>query len=163
MYDNQQRIDEFKTELAALRTKSTASVTGDRRFLALGIALMVVGLIAIMLGWWGASGTTETYEAVSYLVSGGVMGIGLVIIGVALYLRYSRGGFLKFWLVRWVYEQQAQTDRLLAAIDPDGISTAAAEADALAAADAGLPGSPKLQTLDGDEALRPPSIPGESV
>ena len=64
MYDNQQRIDEFKTELAALRTKSTASVTGDRRFLVLGIALMAVGLIAIMLGWWGASGTTETPEAI---------------------------------------------------------------------------------------------------
>lgn len=152
MYDNQQRIDEFKTELAALRTKSTASVTGDRRFLVLGIALMAVGLIAIMLGWWGASGTTETYEAISYMVSGGIMGIGLVIIGVALYLRYSLAGFLKFWLVRWVYEQQAQTDRLLAAMDPDALTSATTDADALAAADAGLP-----------DPLRPPKVPGESI
>jgi uncharacterized membrane protein YidH (DUF202 family) len=152
MYENQQRIDEFKTELAALRTKSTASVTGDRRFLVLGIALMGVGLIAIMLGWWGASGTTETYEAISYLISGGVMGIGLVIIGVALYLRYSLAGFLKFWLVRWVYEQQAQTDRLLAVMDPDGLTSATKDADALAAADVGLP-----------DTLRPPQVPGESL
>lgn len=151
MYDNQQRIDEFKTELAALRTKSTASVTGDRRFLVLGIALMGVGLIAIMLGWWGASGTTETYEAISYMVSGGIMGIGLVVIGVALYLRYSLAGFLKFWLVRWVYEQQAQTDRLLAAMDPDALTAEATAADAVAAADAGLP-----------DSLRPPQPPGAS-
>jgi len=151
MYDNQQRIDEFKTELAALRTQSTASVTGDRRFLVLGIALIAVGLIAIMLGWWGASGTTETYEAISYMVSGGIMGIGLVIIGVALYLRYSLAGFLKFWLVRWVYEQQAQTDRLLAAMDPDALTPEATAADAVAAADAGLP-----------DPLRPPQPPGAS-
>jgi hypothetical protein len=113
---------------------------------------MAVGLIAIMLGWWGASGTTETYEAISYLVSGGIMGIGLVIIGVALYLRYSLAGFLKFWLVRWVYEQQAQTDRLLAAMDPGALTSDEAAADAIAAADAGLP-----------DPLRPPSVPGESL
>ena len=70
---------------------------------------------------------------------------------MALYLRYSLAGFLKFWLVRWVYEQQAQTDRLLAAMDPDALTAEATAADAVAAADAGLP-----------DPLRPPQPPGAS-
>jgi hypothetical protein len=30
-----------------------------------------------------------------------------------LFLRYSIAGFLRFWLARLSYEQQAQTDRLI--------------------------------------------------
>ncbi len=122
MYDNQQRIDEFKTELAALRTKSTSSATGDRRLLALGVLFMIGGVVAIVAGYWGAANTLSTPEAISYLLSGGMVGMALVIIGIALFLRYSMAAFLKFWLVRWVYEQQAQTDRVIEAMGGEPVT-----------------------------------------
>ena len=35
------------------------------------------------------------------------------IVGGALFLRYSLAAFLRFWLARFIYEQQAQTDRIV--------------------------------------------------
>ena len=51
------------------------------------------------------------------------LGVALVasaVVGAALFLRYSIAGFLRFWLARLIYEQKAQTDRLLGGSDkPD--------------------------------------------
>ena len=35
------------------------------------------------------------------------------VIGSALFLRGSLAGFLRFWLARLIYEQKAQTDRVV--------------------------------------------------
>jgi hypothetical protein len=40
-------------------------------------------------------------------------GVAAAVVGAALFLRYSLAGFLRFWLARLIYEQKAQTDRLL--------------------------------------------------
>ena len=49
------------------------------RVLALGSVL--IGLIAIILGWVGISGTGLVAEQNPYLISGGVLGIALIGIG----------------------------------------------------------------------------------
>ena len=36
----------------------------------------------------------------------------------AVFVRYSVAQFLRFWLARLTYEQQAQTDRVVEAIKP---------------------------------------------
>ena len=43
-------------------------------------------------------------------------GLAIVVAGAALFVRYSMSKFLRFWLVRLVHEQRAETDRLIAAI-----------------------------------------------
>ena len=43
----------------------------------------------------------------------GLGGIAAAVVGAALFLRYSIASFLRFWLARLIYEQKAQTDRLL--------------------------------------------------
>jgi hypothetical protein len=40
-----------------------------------------------------------------------------LIAGAALFIRYSVGRMLRFWLVRIVHEQRTETDRLIAAIE----------------------------------------------
>ena len=40
-------------------------------------------------------------------------GLTAAVVGAALFLRYSLASFLRFWLARFVYEQQAQTDRIV--------------------------------------------------
>ncbi len=47
-----------------------------------------------------------------------LMGVAVAILGLGLFLRYSLANFLRFWLARLSYEQQAQTDRLLAGLAP---------------------------------------------
>ncbi len=75
--------------------------------------LPAIGLIVIWIGWWGASGTKYVYQEVPYIISGGIFGVALVLVGAALFARYSAARLLRFWLARVVAEQQIQTDRVV--------------------------------------------------
>jgi len=112
------RLREFEREIGELRvTGGSAAV--ESRMLTIGVVAAFAGLVMIALGWWGASGTAALNDQISYLISGGLFGIGVTAAGVALYLRYSAGRFLRFWLIRLIYEQRAQTDRIVEALERD--------------------------------------------
>jgi len=57
---------------------------------AAGTALLVLGLLVIGSGWYGAAGTAKVHEQVPFLLSGGLLGLGLTVAGGVLYL----GGWL---------------------------------------------------------------------
>jgi hypothetical protein len=55
----------------------------------LGIAYCIAGFVLIFLGWNGtASKDTETAQ-IPYIVSGGIAGLGLVVVGAALIVAHS--------------------------------------------------------------------------
>lgn len=83
----------------------------ERQLLLGGGVLVVVGIIAVFVGYFGASGTTNVYEQVPYALSGGVLGLGLIIIGCALIIRFSLARLFRYWLARILAEHQTQTDR----------------------------------------------------
>lgn len=112
------RLEEFEREIGELRVTGGSSAV-EARMLTIGIVAALAGLVMIALGWWGASGTAALNEQISYLISGGLFGIGVTALGAALYLRYSVGRFLRFWLIRLIYEQRAQTDRIVEALERD--------------------------------------------
>ncbi|MEZ5144162.1 MAG: hypothetical protein R2726_16825 [Acidimicrobiales bacterium] len=116
METNHQRIDQFKQELADVNVKTPVD-QGERTYLIAGMALAVVGLVVILIGWWGASGTAIVAEQIPYLISGGVLGLGLVVIGGALFVRYSLTRYLRFWVIRSIYEERAQADRQVEALE----------------------------------------------
>ena len=70
-----------------------------------GTLLMTAGIAAILFAWWGVAHTGYTWEQIPYVVSGGMLGLGLI--GV--------GGFLYFgsWLTKLVEEQRQTTYALL--------------------------------------------------
>jgi len=78
-----------------------------------GGVLMPFGIFAICLGWYGSAHAHYEYDQNVYLISGGVLGLGLVFLG----------GFLYFgaWLARMATDQKqasAQlTDAMLALAD----------------------------------------------
>lgn len=109
------RLDEFEAELRRLKVRSS-SPDAEARLLVAGIVLMPVGLLLVLVGWFGASGTTEFSSQVPYVLSGGVLGLGLTIVGAALFLRYSLARYLRFWLLRLVYEERATSDRNVEAL-----------------------------------------------
>lgn len=47
----------------------------------LAVALALVGVVAIVLGWIGVSGTGLAAEQIPYVISGGIVGIALVALG----------------------------------------------------------------------------------
>jgi hypothetical protein len=48
-------------------------------------ALAALGAVALFLGWWGVSGTPLPGKQIPYLVSGGLTGVGLLVLAAALF------------------------------------------------------------------------------
>jgi hypothetical protein len=69
-----------------------------------GAVLLPLGLVVIVLGWYGAAHTPYQYDQLSYLVSGGMLGLGLTFCG----------GFLYFgaWLARIAADNRDTAKRL---------------------------------------------------
>jgi hypothetical protein len=69
-----------------------------------GAVLMPMGIVAILLGWYGVAHTKYQYNQLPYVVSGGLLGLGLVFLG----------GFLYFgaWLAKMANEQRESAQRL---------------------------------------------------
>src|SRR3954465_5242833 len=69
-----------------------------------GAVLMPLGIIAIMLGWYGVAHTKYQYNQLPYVVSGGLLGLGLVFVG----------GFLYFgaWLAKVANEQRESSRQM---------------------------------------------------
>jgi hypothetical protein len=92
------------------------SADTEALLLKLGIALPVIGVILIMVAWYRASGSAYVTDQIPMLISGGVLGVGLIVVGLGLFLRFSLARLLRFWLARLVVEQQASTDRVVEAL-----------------------------------------------
>ena len=65
---------------------------------------MPLGILAILLGWYGVAHSKYQYDQTSYVVSGGLLGLGLVFLG----------GFLYFgaWLAKVANEQRESARQL---------------------------------------------------
>ncbi len=91
-----------------------------------GAIMLPLGLVVIVLGWYGAANTPYQYDQLSYLVSGGLLGLGLTFCG----------GFLYFgaWLARIASDQKEASkrlaDTLLVLADVTSRSAAVAEVGA---------------------------------
>lgn len=72
---------------AASRSSLKDRLTGVENVLAvISSVLLPFGLVVILLGWYGASRTPNLFEQIPYLISGGLVGIALVVGAGLLYL-----------------------------------------------------------------------------
>ncbi|MDX6553674.1 MAG: hypothetical protein QOH74_2162 [Gaiellales bacterium] len=109
-------IVERRNHLAELRLAATALARRsgpdtERWLLTGGAALVPIGLVLIGLGYWGAAHAPREIQQIPYLISGGILGLGLVFAGGFAYFAY--------WLTRILREQirigdkiEEQTQRL---------------------------------------------------
>ena len=102
-----------------------------------GAVLLPAGLIVIGLGWYGVAHTPYEYDQNAYIVSGGILGLGITFVG----------GFLYFgsWLARVAADQKESqrqlSDTLLLLADAVSQNTAAANGAARPAARPRDPGA----------------------
>jgi hypothetical protein len=96
----------FRDAVGGLAQKARS---GDLlRLLVLPSAVLVTGGFAFMLlGWWGAAHTHREIEQIPYLISGGLVGLGMVLLG----------GLLLATAV-WLSALQRMQERMVAAIPP---------------------------------------------
>lgn len=103
------RARRFADGLQALRVGGSRLALGERTLMIVGGVLAPLGMIVILLGWFGAARTALLFEQVPYLISGGLLGLGLVIIGSSMYFAH--------WITELVKEHRSQSAALLAAIE----------------------------------------------
>lgn len=84
----------------------------------LGIAVTVLGFVLVMIAWGQAAGETNVALQIPYLISGGMVGLGLIMVGVTIVNVAAKR--------RDALLRQQQTDllasalrELSAALDPD--------------------------------------------
>jgi hypothetical protein len=111
MLEHPDRVEQFKTEIAGMKLPDPASGR-DRLLLRSGAVLMAAGVILAIVGYSLSHGTTNLLQQNDAQVVA-VIGLTLAVVGGALFVRYSMAHFLRFWLARLSWEQQAQTDRLI--------------------------------------------------
>ena len=114
MEKSPERVEQFKTEIADMNLRDP-STSRDRQLLRLGVALLVVGIALGIYAYTLSHGTNDPLQQRDAIVVG-LIAVSVSVAGAALFVRYSIAQFLRFWIARLTYEQQAQTDRVVDAI-----------------------------------------------
>ena len=96
------RTERLRARLASVRSRGS-SIPVERVVAMVGAALVAIGIPLIILGWYGAAHTPYTFEQIPYMISGGLLGLALVVLGGLFYFAY--------WMTRQVHETRLQSDR----------------------------------------------------
>ena len=75
----------------------------------IGMLLIVFGFVCILLGWYGASHSPYLYQEIPYLISGGLLGVALVI-GGGVFVRCA-------WSMRQVEEDRRNALAIVRSVD----------------------------------------------
>ena len=103
------RQERLADRVKDLRASSRLGITGsDRWMLYVGGTLLPLGLVLVVLGWWGASHTVLVFEQIPYMVSGGLLGLACVFAGGFVYFAY--------WLTILVRESRTAREDLQAVL-----------------------------------------------
>ena len=143
-----------RAQTAARRPSRTAAVRNNAFrnlqliLFAAGAVLMPLGIVVIGLGWYGTAHSHYDYDQRTYLISGGIMGLGIVFLG----------GFLYFgaWLAKVAADQRDSARQLADAliILADRVGPAAGGAGATSTGAPAIRGSELVFAGDGTTVHR---------
>jgi predicted acyltransferase len=101
------RREQFEEEIAAVRIR-TGKAEAEQRFMILGLVALLGGPVICLIGYFASKGMSDSRDIYTMMILA-LFGISLSIVGAAIFLRYSMARFLRFWLLRLIYEQQDHT------------------------------------------------------
>ena len=123
---NENRIEQFKADVESAQVKTSGNAAAEKASATLGVVLMVVGAVLAIGMYVQATnegvGKGSTNEILLAQMSQNqemilaIAGVGLIIIGAALFLRTALIRFWRFWMLRSLYEGQAHLDEVVKAI-----------------------------------------------
>jgi hypothetical protein len=111
MNESPERVEQFKKDIAEMQVRDPAAGR-DRLALRGGFTLMVIGVIVTIAAYVQSHQTKDLLTQNDAQITA-LIGVAVTIIGAALFLRGSLAAFFRFWLARLIYEQKAQTDRIV--------------------------------------------------
>jgi hypothetical protein len=97
----------FEAELARIKAGNTSGPL-DGRLASVGIVTVVVGAVVIVACYSQARTFDDLRDQMEVVVLA-LLGLGLMVFGSVLYLRNSMTRFMRYWLLRLIYEQRQGT------------------------------------------------------
>jgi hypothetical protein len=110
------RLDQFEAEVAKLKVTG-GGANPERLGSWWGIGLTILGFVIAIVAWFSAKDAPAA-DIPTMLRSQifALIGIGIAIIGAVIWVRNSLTRYLRYWIVRLVYEQREQTEQLVQAL-----------------------------------------------
>lgn len=113
----EERFDAVLTPELPVRTRSTSPTrvslppwmgTGSPTWIWLGVAVVASGFALLGVAWGQVAGEADVYRQIPYLVSAGMVGLAVVMVGLAIVDIVERQ--------RDAIDHRRQVDRLIAAL-----------------------------------------------
>jgi hypothetical protein len=112
------RLSELRDEVSKLKVTGGAA-NPERLAGRWGIGLTILGFVVAIVSWWSAF-NAGTFEDIFRSQIFALIGIGISVVGIVIWIRNSLTRYLRFWIIRLVYEQREQTDRMIEALERRG-------------------------------------------
>lgn len=113
------RIEQFKADVNDMKFK-TGNVGREKVMGTIGILLMIAGIIGGIVCYVGAKNAGGTADIAATKIQEQIVFaiwfLILTVIGAAMFLRFAISNLIRMWLLRQMYEGQANTDRLIDAL-----------------------------------------------
>ncbi|MGH9084042.1 MAG: hypothetical protein ACRDYW_01185 [Acidimicrobiales bacterium] len=104
-----ERDSRFADGVRTLRVGGASLRLEERLLMIVGGVLAPLGLIVVLLGWWGAAHSPYVFEQLPYVISGGLLGLGLIFLGSFFYFAH--------WMTQLVKEHRAQSMAIVEALE----------------------------------------------
>jgi hypothetical protein len=108
------RLSQFQDEVAKLKVTG-GGANPERLASQWGIGLVIVGFVIAIISWFSAQDSTDTLVNLRSIIFA-IIGMGVSVVGIVIWLRNSITRYLRYWIIRLVYEQREQTEQLVKAL-----------------------------------------------
>ncbi len=108
------RLAEFQTQVDELKLTG-GQANPERTMVRLAVVMFVVAVGIEIVAFSLSSGASDARDQNDYIILS-LLGVVVALGAVALFVRASLTRYFRYWLIRLVYEDRANTDRLVDAL-----------------------------------------------
>jgi len=109
-----ERLAQFQDEVGKLKVSGGAA-NPERLGGQWGIGLTIFGLVVAFISWYSAYNSADLGTNLRAQIFA-IIGLAISMVGIILWIRNSMTRYLRYWIIRLVYEQREQTDRIIEAL-----------------------------------------------
>jgi len=108
------RLQEFQSQVDDLRLTG-GKANPERMAIRASLALFAVAVALALIAYFGSTTAENPLDQTELLILA-LVAVVLAVGAVGLFVRASLTRYFRYWLVRLVYEDRANTDRLIEAL-----------------------------------------------
>jgi hypothetical protein len=105
------RMQEFTQEVDGLKVGG-GRANPERTWLRLSITGLVVAVVIEIIAWLGSHGTDDARSQRDYIIVA-LLGLTVAVVSTGLFVVFSLTRYLRYWLIRLIYQDRESTDRLI--------------------------------------------------